>query len=381
MSYQKQMAERARERDAAREEKQSEEPQGPEGATGVPAPGGEVDPLPPEPAAPPARAYRPQPFTVDLIPEPEELEAEGPLTAEEADELAHCEAAYVNADEAEWIKWMAAHAVRSRKTHRGADGTRTWPEYCEEVLGESESEVNRSIKEWPLARAVSQQRERPLATPASHIRALLPVAASYGEEETARSYVALRTWASENKVRVTAADLEAWVQRAQTGIEQPEERPALTAETWLQAREDRVRKQQEKAKPARQARTTPAPQEAAEPDAGEPAVPPQVTPGPETVPEATPTTEGDSALPGTDEEEPQDLEPAGPPAADGSEQDATGTHPLTEQAMRASETLEGMRFGFTDSGILQHADADTLRAIMESALAIAEVAEEALKSR
>ncbi|MFF0430323.1 hypothetical protein ACFYUJ_38925 [Streptomyces sp. NPDC004520] len=380
MNYQKQMAERARQRDAAREEKQqSEGPQGPEGTAGVPAPGREVDPLPPQTPAPPVRAYRPQPFTPDLIPEPEEREAEGPLTDEEVAELAYCEAAYVNADEAEWIKWMAAHTVRSRKTYRGADGTRTWPEYCEEVLGESESEVNRSIKEWPLTRAVSQQRERPLATPASHIRALLPIAQSYGEEETARSYVALRTWAAENRVRVTAADLEAWVQRAQTVIEQPAERPALTAETWLQAREERVRKQQDKAKPPR-ARTTSAPQELAEPSPAEPAAPSQTGLRLDTAPEPAPARGEQSDAPGTDGEGFQELEPAGPVAVDGSER-AAATHPLAEQAVRASETLDGMRLGFTDSGILRHADENTLRAIMESALAIAEAAEDALKSR
>ncbi|WP_431776263.1 hypothetical protein [Streptomyces cucumeris] len=366
MSYKQQMEERARQRDAAREAKKQNQPEaGTEAKPDVPAPGGEVNPLTTEPRVPAGGAYRPQPFTPDLIPEPEELEAEGPLTAQEVDELAYCEAAYTNANQADWIKWKAAHAVRSRKTYRGPEGTRTWPEYCEEVLGESESEANRSIQQWPLNRAISQQWTRPRATPASHVQALLPIAESYGQEETARSYVSLRDWASENKVRVTAADLESWVQRAQA-VEQPEERPALTAETLMEAREERV-KQEAKAKPrtapkARVATVKNGGREGSHPNLGDPAL----------------GSESDADA----EEEHQEPQNGNAGAeAEANEPQRDLTDPLATEASKASAVLEGIREGFVNGSLLQHARTDTLKAVMEAARDIAEAAEDVLKSR
>ncbi|KIZ15626.1 hypothetical protein [Streptomyces natalensis] len=371
MSYKRQMEQRARERAAEREGREAE---GQQGATAaVPAPGGEVDPLQSPAAAAVNEAYRPQPFTPDLIPEPEKLDAQGPMSAQEIDELAHCEAAYTNANQAEWLKWKAAHAVRERKTHRGPDGTRTWPEYCDEKFGESESEVNRSIQQWPLMKAISEQWTRPLATPASHVQALLPVIEGYGLEETARDYVTLRTWAAENKKRVTAADLETWVDKAQA-VQQPGERPALTAENWMAAREERVEKAKStKARPA------------AQPSPGTPAV--GAAAGVQTAgEEASHPNLGDSGTPASDEQphqEPDDApteEAPGPGGPEGAGDQETDDG-KADQAAKVWSELEGMHSAMVMSGLLQHARTDTLTSIAQTARAIAEAAEEVLKER
>ncbi|MCQ4045811.1 hypothetical protein ACFOSC_27965 [Streptantibioticus rubrisoli] len=367
MSYRQQMQERARQRDAKRGGRETE---GQQAATaGAPAPRGEADPVEPEPPASGTGAYRPQPFTPDLIPEPEELDAQGPLTDQEVDELARCEAAYINANQADWLKWKAAHAVRSRKTYRGPDGTRTWPEYCDEVLGESESEVNRSIQQWPLMRAIAQQWTKPLATPASHVQALLPVVEGYGLEETARDYATLRTWAAENKKRVTAADLETWVQKAQA-IERPEEKPALTAENWMAAREERTQKAKEVPKPRAVEKTPLAEPGAAEQRERESQPPAEEESHPNLGDSASEQPEAEeapaSAAPGTGEGKP------GEPEAGGE---------LEDRAVHAWSVLDGLREELVASGVLEGARRDTVRAIEESARSIADAAAAILKDR
>ncbi|MEV6133158.1 hypothetical protein AB0M05_41270 [Streptomyces violaceusniger] len=163
--------------------------------------------LPGQPSAP----QRPQPFTADLLPSTEAVDASGELSAEERDELDRCERAFANADQAQWMRGLALHAVRDRKLHR--EGDRTWAEYCEEI-GLSESDANRMIQEYPLARAVAQIWVTPKMVPASHVRALLPLVPQFDLEQIAQGYVDLRMWAQENRIRVTATHLTAMVERS-----------------------------------------------------------------------------------------------------------------------------------------------------------------------
>ncbi|MEU0705739.1 hypothetical protein ACFY9H_31250 [Streptomyces bacillaris] len=159
-------------------------------------------------------AKRPQPFTPDLLPATDATDATGSLSAEELDELDRCERAFANADQAQWMRGLALHAVRDRRLYR--EGGRTWVEYCEEI-GLSESEAHRLIQEYPLTRAISQIWETPKIVAASHVRALLPLVPAFGLNSVAQGYAHLRTWAQQNKQRVTAADLTALVERAALG--------------------------------------------------------------------------------------------------------------------------------------------------------------------
>ncbi|MFD5066206.1 hypothetical protein, partial [Streptomyces sp. NPDC058394] len=163
-------------------------------------------------AAPaPRQPQRPQPFTPDLLPSTEAVAASGALSADELDELERCERAFANADQAQWMRGMALHAVRDRRLYR--DGDRTWAQYCEEI-GLSESDANRMIQEYPLSRAIAQIWVTPKMVPASHVRALLPLESAFGLERTANGYVQLRLWAQNNGQRVTAADLTAIIERS-----------------------------------------------------------------------------------------------------------------------------------------------------------------------
>ncbi|MEU5233977.1 hypothetical protein AB0G82_32585 [Streptomyces anulatus] len=157
---------------------------------------------------------RPQPFTPDLLPATDAIDATGSLSAEELDELDRCERAFANADQAQWMRGLALHAVRDRRLYRA--GGRTWIAYCEEI-GLSESEAHRLIQEYPLARAISQIWETPKIVAASHVRALLPLVPEFGLESVAQGYTHLRVWAQANKLKVTAADLTALVERAALG--------------------------------------------------------------------------------------------------------------------------------------------------------------------
>ncbi|MEU3084087.1 hypothetical protein ABZ697_27710 [Streptomyces albidoflavus] len=319
----------------------------------IPSPGGEADPVPP---AAPEEPYRPQPFTQDLLPEPKEIEAEGDLTPEEVDELGHCEAAFGNANKAEWMKWKAAHAVRSRRLYR-QDG-RTWPDYCQDRFGESESEVNRRIQQWPLLKAITEQQSLPRSIPDSHVQRLLPMVKQHGQDLTARAYVALRVWAADRRHRVTAEVVSELV-----GLAQAAEPLALTtANTFRLAIEP-------KSKPKRSSSN-------------------KKEHAPETrAPEPAEATEGHPNLGGLDPgagfgsaaQEPKAGDTAAEPGAGQRQEDATA--PFTEQASRASDVLDGMRIGFTEGQLLQHARTDTLKAIIETALAIAEAAKDVLKDR
>ncbi|MFH9568488.1 hypothetical protein [Streptomyces globisporus] len=175
----------------------------------------------------PGAAKRPQPFTPDLLPATDARNATGSLTAEELDELDRCERAFANADQAQWMRGLALHAVRDRRLYR--DGGRTWVEYCEEI-GLSESEAHRLIQEYPLTRAISQIWETPKIVAASHVRALLPLVPTFGLDSVAQGYAHLRIWAQQNKQKVTAADLTALTERAALGSAAASAEPLPVAE-------------------------------------------------------------------------------------------------------------------------------------------------------
>lgn len=109
------------------------------------------------------------------------------------------------------MKGKAAHAVRNRRLYR--EGGRTWAVYCEEEIGESESDVNRQIQEWPLAAAIGTAYTVKKAVPASHVRALLPLTRTADVDELAVSYSRLRAHADELGLKVTAAALTSMVDR------------------------------------------------------------------------------------------------------------------------------------------------------------------------
>ncbi|MQS17549.1 hypothetical protein F7Q99_36525 [Streptomyces kaniharaensis] len=224
MSHTENMKRRAEERqrkreEAERERKEQEAASGADGNAGgpdAPPPGQELattTETPPTfvPAQQHGTATRPQPLTPDLIPEPDLIEASGDLTADERHDLAQCERAFRHANQAAWMKGKAAHAVRNRRLYR--EGGRTWAAYCEEEIGESESDVNRQIQEWPLAAAIGTAYTARKAVPASHIRALLPLTKTADVDDLAVAYTRLREHADELGLKVTAAALTSMVDR------------------------------------------------------------------------------------------------------------------------------------------------------------------------
>ncbi|MEV6456576.1 MULTISPECIES: hypothetical protein [Streptomyces] len=325
-----------------------EAPEDEAAAVAIPSPGGEADPVPP---AAPEEPYRPQPFTQDLLPEPKEIEAEGDLTPEEVDELGHCEAAFGNANKAEWMKWKAAHAVRSRRLYR-QDG-RTWPDYCQDRFGDSESEVNRRIQQWPLLKAITEQQDRPRAIPDSHVQRLLPMVEQHGQDVSARAYVALRVWAAERRHRVTASVVDGLVELARAA-----EVPALTAaNTFQQAIEA-----EPKPRATRSRKKEAAPAEV----------------------EDTAQEQGESGTGGHPNlGDPPSGAPAEETAADGDESVVDAEIVDDRPPHRADQTrdlLQGMLVGI-EEGALRDAPAETLKEISTTALAIAYAAEEVLKGR
>ncbi|MFF4828195.1 hypothetical protein ACFY20_35520 [Streptomyces sp. NPDC001312] len=321
----------------------------------VPAPAGEVDPSPPIAAPEP---YRPQPFTPDLIPEPVEVEAEGDLTPQEVDDLGHCEAAFANGNRAEWMKWKAAHAVRSRRLHR--QGGRTWPDYCQDRFGESESEVNRRIQQWPLLKTITEQQDRPRAIPDSHVQQLLPMVEQHGQDVTARAYVALRVWAAERRHRVTADVVDGLVELARAA----EPLALTTANTFQRAIEAKP-----KPKTTRSRKKEAAPAAAATaPGDGESDAPEQARPETTGHPNLGDSTSG---------------APADGTTADGDES-VVDAEIVDDQpphhAIEARDLLQGVLAGI-ESGALHDAPAETLKQISTAALSIADAADEILKDR
>ncbi|WP_414167115.1 hypothetical protein ACMATS_05775 [Streptoverticillium reticulum] len=167
-------------------------------------------PQPPVSAAPAVtntdsdgRPIKPQAFTEDLIPTPQDIQATGPLSQLEQRDLRGIHAARDNALAAEWMKGMALESCHRRKLYRGATGTRTWEEYLEEEWdGMSETEARRQMGEWKLSRAVHAHFGRP--APASHIRAIKPLAVATTDVAAAQAYARLRSLFHNDGVRVTA---------------------------------------------------------------------------------------------------------------------------------------------------------------------------------
>ncbi|MFI2620551.1 hypothetical protein [Streptomyces sp. NPDC018584] len=315
----------------------------------VPGPAGEVDPAPPSAEPEP---YRPQPFTPDLIPEPVavEVEVEGDLTPQEVDELGHCEAAFANGNRAEWMKWKAAHAVRSRRLHR--QGGRTWPDYCQDRFGESESEVNRRIQQWPLLAAITEQQDRPRSIPDSHVHRLLPMVKQHGQEVTARAYVALRGWAAERSHRVTADVVDGLVELARAA----EPLALTTSNTFQQAIEAKPRPRPAR---SRKKEAAPAVETAAQEQSGAEA--------------GSHPNLGDSSGTAT----------AGEILADGDESvvDAEIVHdPAPHRAINTRDLLQGVLAGI-ETGALHDAPTEALKEISIAALSIAHATDEILKNR
>lgn len=291
--------------------------------------------------------YRPQPFTPDLIPEPVEVEADGDLTPEEIDDLGYCEAAYANGNRAEWMKWKAAHAVRARRLHR--KGGRTWPDYCQEWFGESESEVNRRIQQWPLLKAITEQQDRPRGIPDSHVQRLLPMVKQHGQDITAYAYVALRVWAVEHQHRVTADVVDGLVEATRAA-----EPPALTSNTFQRAIEAKPKPKETRSRRKEAATADPAGEQAG------PAV-------------GSHPNSGDST--------------SGSPAAEtaeGGDESVVDAEIVDERPLhRPSEALsllQGTLLGI-ESGALQDAPTETLQEISAAALAVAYAVDEVLKGR
>ncbi|AWN32616.1 hypothetical protein [Streptomyces sp. NEAU-S7GS2] len=348
---------RAAAAEARRQAETKTETAPPAGPT-VPAPAGESAPAT-QPAAP-EEPYRPQAFTPDLIPEPVEVEVDtkGDLTPQEVDDLGHCEAAFANGNRAEWMKWKAAHAVRSRNLHR--QGGRTWPDYCQDRFAESESEVNRRIQQWPVLKAITEQHDQPRSIPDSHVQQLLPMVKQHGPDVTARAYVALRVWAAEHRHRVTADVVDGLVELGRAA-----EPPALMTSIIFQRAIEA--KPKPKATRPRKKKAAPAPEETApadiETDHREQA-------GPET---GSHPNLGDS----TGEA------PPGETAADGDEAvvdaEIVDDHP-PHRAIETRDLLQGMLAGIED-GALHDAPAEALKDISTAATAIAYAVDEVLKDR
>ncbi|WP_198655529.1 hypothetical protein [Streptomyces geranii] len=360
-NYQKLLKQREKEERERREReaaagRESVGASGAEASVAIPSPGGEVVPDPP---AAPVEPYRPQPFTPDLLPEPKEIDAEGDLTPQEVDDLEHCEAALHHGNRAEWMKWKAAHAIRSRRLYR-QDG-RTWPIYCEDRFGESESEVNRRIQQWPLLKTITEQQDRPRAIPDSHVQLLLPMVEQHGQDVTARAYVALRGWAAERKHRVTAEVVVGLVELAKAA-----ETPALTTSSTFQ----RAIEAKPKPKPARAAKKEKAPVEAE---------PTPVVAEPDTQEQGEFPTGGHPNLGDSEGDE----IPAAEVEDDGDEivVDAEIVDDVQQQrAAAVLSQLQGYQIGF-EAGALRGARPETLKEISTVARSIAEAAEEVLKNR
>ncbi|MFD8335589.1 hypothetical protein ACFV42_23460 [Streptomyces solisilvae] len=333
--------------------------------------GTDVETLPPDGTP---ETARPQPFTPDLIPDPVSIEATGDLSADEIEDLRQCERAFAHADQAEWMRGKAAHAVRERRLYR----PRTWPEYCEEVLGESESEVNRMILEWPLGEKIAQFWVTPRPTPSSHKRALLPLIDTYGLEATARGYVLLRMWAAEHKERVTASVLTAMVNQQQQITDGPSDEPLPVAqflERKTRALEQRRTVPTQSTTPDRiEASPSPQPQTSALPPgaAAAPASPAATTPS-DTTPAEPPHNEQEGQPdPGTAKPDAE-----APPAESTEVIDAEIVYEnLTATTVR--QTMQGVREGISEK--LRGADPDVLKAIITLGDEITSAAKKELES-
>ena len=143
-------------------------------------------------------------ITSDMIPAPVEVEATGQLTADEVDSLGTCERAVENLGTATWLAGKALQTIRDGKLYRQTH--RTFEDYISERWEISERNAYLMIEEWALAERLNQVLGKPAT--ASHIRALLPVVARFGDDGLDAAtglYEELRDRAQTEGVKVTAA--------------------------------------------------------------------------------------------------------------------------------------------------------------------------------
>jgi hypothetical protein len=156
-------------------------------------------PAPVRPTARPADLV----ITSDMIPTPVEIQATGQLTADEVDALGTCERAVENLGTATWLAGKALQTIRDGKLYRQSH--RTFEDYIAERWEISERNAYLMIEEWSLAERLNQALGKPAI--ASHIRALVPVVARFGEDGLDAAtglYEELRDRAQTEGVRVTA---------------------------------------------------------------------------------------------------------------------------------------------------------------------------------
>jgi hypothetical protein len=142
-------------------------------------------------------------ITSDMIPAPVEVQATGQLTADEVDALGTCERAVENLGTATWLAGKALQTIRDGKLYRRTH--RIFEDYITERWEIGERTAYQMIEEWPLAERLNQALGRPAT--ASHIRALLPVIARFGNDGLDAAtglYEELRDRAQTEGIRVTA---------------------------------------------------------------------------------------------------------------------------------------------------------------------------------
>ncbi|MFJ3817761.1 hypothetical protein [Streptomyces sp. NPDC090056] len=277
------------------------------------------------------------------------------MSPDELDELERCERAFANADQAQWMRGMALHAVRDRRLYR--DGDRTWAQYCEEI-GLSESDANRMIQEYPLSRAIAQIWVTPKMVPASHVRALLPLESVFGLERTANGYVQLRLWAQNNGQRVTAADLTAIIERSEYSLS--------TADGPLPVAEFLARRKELDAAVPTQAGPPPGESTSTRPAPGTSVPSPAASPAHPNLGDSSPGTPTDSDHPNLGDANVYDHEVVDAEIVDDGQAEAVSAT-MADLARSIDSKLTG-------------ASAETLKSIATSARSILEAAENALEA-
>ncbi|RAG82433.1 hypothetical protein DN069_27590 [Streptacidiphilus pinicola] len=139
-------------------------------------------------------------ITSELIPTPADGRGSGPLSEVELHDLGVCERAVENLATATWLAGKALQSIRDGKLYRHTHAR--FEDYITERWDISERAAYQMIEEWPLAEHLNQAYGKPVT--ASHIRALLPVAARFGLDAATELYQQLRTRAQTDGVRLTA---------------------------------------------------------------------------------------------------------------------------------------------------------------------------------
>ncbi|WP_433227386.1 hypothetical protein [Microtetraspora malaysiensis] len=116
-----------------------------------------------------------------VLPAPYEARSDAPELAEdERRDLATCEAALDHLRLAFWIAGRALQVIRDARLYRATHGT--FEDYCLERWGMSRPHAYRLIAEWSLAERLLSVSPIGDKMSESHVRVLLPLAATHGEE-------------------------------------------------------------------------------------------------------------------------------------------------------------------------------------------------------